>query len=228
MSDLKNENNSQLANEKMTIGQQLKDWSKELGQTSLVAATIIGTGPIASILVAGSGFGLSLLWLVALTGVWLAAATYMTGLITIATGKTAVENLDIHIFKGWGKINGWARVITNFFATAFVSVGMADALQFFFPNISNLTITIILFLITVYFVVILGKFDRIKSLISAVIMFITLLFVVNMFFVKLSMPEIINGLLPGDQNKPGANFIIPLLCNKLTGVEWGTCDVHLS
>lgn len=180
----------------MKLMSELKDWKNELGPSSLVAGIIIGPGSIASALVGGSGFGLTLLWLVIFSGIWLAGTMNLIGRITAVTGKTTINSLDAYIFNGWGKINGWITVVANFLAAAFVSVGMSDALQFFFPSVSNTSLTVIMLVITIIFVVLLGNFERIQALLSILIAFITIMFVLNVFFVKIPLDEVITGLLP--------------------------------
>lgn len=84
-----------------------KAWIATLGSTALVASVQIGPGTMTAAITAGSNFGLSLLWLVAMSGIWLAGLTMLAGTVTVVTGKTTIQALDSFIFKGWGTVNGW-------------------------------------------------------------------------------------------------------------------------
>ncbi|GEM_PF-2395146 len=173
-----------------------KAWIATLGSTALVASVQIGPGTMTAAITAGSNFGLSLLWLVAMSGIWLAGLTMLAGTVTVVTGKTTIQALDSFIFKGWGTVNGWLQVICNLLATIGVSVGMAEALRVFFPTLSAFAATFILFVISLIFMVLRGKYSFIKSITSVIVAFMFVMFVLNLFFIKLSFSEVLAGLVP--------------------------------
>jgi manganese transport protein len=179
----------------------------------------VGTGSVTSMIVAGSRFGMRLLWVLVLSCIfsWVLMEAY--GRFAIVTGETALHGLrrryrygnifSILILIGvvvaqWGNFSGLIGL---------TSKGIYEAIRMFVPGLDPVNywgiIGIAAFILMVlYSFLLVGKYSFFEKILVFFVTLMGLSFIVSMFIVMPPPVEIISGLVPSIPDMPGAKLMI--------------------
>ncbi|MEP7268082.1 MAG: Nramp family divalent metal transporter [Saprospiraceae bacterium] len=179
----------------------------------------IGTGSVTSMIVAGSRFGMALLWVLVLSCFfsWVMMEAY--GRFTLVTGQTALsafrKNLKfgkaiaILIIIGvtigqWNSLIGILGISSN---VIFEVLGM------FFPAIiSNEYIAVlgiaILIISVFYYILLIGNFSLFEKVLVVFVTFMGLSFLLSMFINLPDSKEVLNGLRPKIPSVKGGKMMV--------------------
>lgn len=178
----------------------------------------IGTGSITTMGMAGAQYGMTLLWALVLSGIFTYIMMVAFGHLTLVTGQTALRSFKEKI-----------PVIGKFLALyimAALMLGELLALMGIMGIVSELiqegirlvsadqnliletgwiilVISILIFLTLWY-----GKYKLFEKILTAFVVLMVFCFVVVLFMVAPSYSAIIEGMVPGIPDSPGANRLV--------------------
>ncbi len=175
-----------------------------IGPGILITAAFIGPGTLTACSLAGVGFGLSLLWALLLSLVLTGFLQTLVARLSWETGQGLVELVHSHtpsmglrnILLGWivwaifmgnaayeaGNVSGALLGLTPFFPAEFLATGLYKTLSL---SGVGLGLAIVLWF---------GKPRWIKNLLFAVVLLMSLSFVITAFWVRPSMEALLSGL----------------------------------
>jgi Mn2+/Fe2+ NRAMP family transporter len=179
----------------------------------------IGTGSVTSMLVAGSTYGMQLLWVLLLSCLFSGVLMFAYGNYALITGETALYSFKKHIKGGkmlailiivgvsvgqWGSLMGILTISSNMlfeiFAISFEGLRGYEYL-------SVLLIAIIIIAIF-YSVMLVGKYSFFEKILVVFVTFMGLSFIVSLFFVQPLPMEVVQGLIPTIPQVPGGKMMV--------------------
>lgn len=179
----------------------------------------IGTGSVTSMIVAGSQFGMQLLWVLALSCLfsWVLMEAY--GRYALVTGETALHAFRKHITGGniialmiiigisfgqWNSLIGILGISAN---------AIFEALSLFIPAmkgneyLSVLTIAIVI-ISTMYYILWRGSYSLFEKMLLLFVSLMGMSFVLSLFIVIPEPSEIINGFIPSIPQVEGGTMLV--------------------
>ncbi|MBX6360859.1 MAG: Nramp family divalent metal transporter [Acidobacterium ailaaui] len=167
----------------------------------------IGTGSVTSMIVAGSSFGMQLLWVLLLSCVFSGVLIFAYGHYTLVTGETALFGFKHHIKGGkwiailiilgitigqWNSLTGILGICSNMIYEVFL---------LYFPSIQRLqyqfVLGIAIFIVIVFYLLLLvGKYSFFEKILVIFVSIMGLSFIISLFFVFPHPVDIIHGLIP--------------------------------
>ncbi len=179
----------------------------------------IGTGSVTSMIVAGSTYGMQLLWVLLLSCLFSGLLMYSYGKYALVTGETALFGFRKHL-KG-GKVIAIAIIIGISFGqwnSLMGIVGISSNLIFeilaiYFPSLSEyeyLTVLMIAILVigVMYSMLLVGKYSFFEKIL---VIFVTIMgasFIFSLFLVHPLPMEVVEGLLPSVPQVQGGKMMV--------------------
>ncbi|MEX0778476.1 MAG: Nramp family divalent metal transporter [Balneolales bacterium] len=178
----------------------------------------IGTGSVTTMGMAGAQHGMSLLWALIISGVFTYVAMVAFGHLTLVTGNTALFNFKNEIPKA-GKIIAIYIMAALILGEVLALIGImgivSELIQEGFRLASTsqalmveagwiiLVISIIIFL-TLWF----GRYKMFEKILTGFVILMVFCFVVVLFIIAPSYSAIIEGMVPGIPDTPGASRLV--------------------
>lgn len=179
----------------------------------------IGTGSVTSMIVAGSTYGMQLLWVLFLSCLfsWILMEAY--GRYALVSGETALFGFRKHLkygkliailiiigitFGQWNSLIGILGISAN---------AIFETLSLFFPILKGheyLAVLIIaIFIIAVMYILLwVGKYTFFEKILVIFVSFMGLSFLVSFFLVLPDPKEIANGLIPSIPQVKGGKMLV--------------------
>ena len=206
-------------NEQPTIFQKILKYLLTIGPGIFAIGYTIGTGSVTSMIVAGSQFGMQLLWVLALSCLfsWVLMEAY--GRFSIVTGETALHAFRKHLkggniialmiivgisFGQWNSLVGILGISAN---------AIFEALSLFIPAmkgneyLSVLGIAVVI-ISTMYYVLWRGSYSLFEKILLLFVSLMGLSFVLSLFIVIPDPSEIINGFVPSVPQVEGGTMLV--------------------
>lgn len=171
----------------------------------------IGTGSVTTMAKTGAEHGMELFWALVLSCIFTYVLMVAYGKVTLVTGKTALYNIR-HSFK-----NGWilslyillALITGELLALIGVMGIVADLVQegirlFFNGAVINRFWIILFFVMALYFLLWFGRYNAFEKVLTVFVVLMGLSFFVVFVLVKPSFSAILEGMVPGIPDTPGA------------------------
>ncbi|WP_297086718.1 Nramp family divalent metal transporter [uncultured Draconibacterium sp.] len=178
----------------------------------------IGTGSVTSMIVAGSSFGMQLLWVLLLSCIFSGVLIFSYGQYALVTGETALFGFKNHLKAGkliailiivgisfgqWNSLTGILGISANM---------IFEILAIYFPAISNSEYEIVLgvaivIIIAFYALLMVGKYTFFEKILVIFVSIMGLSFIASLFFVFPQPAEIIEGLLPSIPHVEGGKML---------------------
>lgn len=178
----------------------------------------IGTGSVTSMIVAGSSFGMDLLWVLALSCVFSGVLIYVSGQYYLSTGETALFAIKKHLPAGkvlaitiivtvgigqWNSLIGILGITSNV---------IFEILQLNFPGIIQkypvvLGIAVVI-IGTFYLLLLKGSYTLFEKVLALFVSMMGLSFFFTLFFVMPLPMEVIQGLVPKIPQVDGAGILV--------------------
>lgn len=198
---------------------KIKKYLNKLAPSILAIGFTIGTGSVTSMIVAGSRYGMDLLWVLLLSCLFSWACIEAYGRYYIVTGETALYAFKKHLKFGkticWLIIIGltfgqWNSLMGNLTIT---SNAIFETLNLFWPSLGEYSkILVILFAIinvgVIYFILNRGKFHLFEKVLQVIVSVMALSFLFSIFIVWPNPVEVVKGLIPSIPEVAGANRLI--------------------
>jgi Mn2+/Fe2+ NRAMP family transporter len=175
-----------------------------LGPGIFCVGYTIGTGSIVSMAIAGSTYGLSLLWALVLACVFSFVMLEAYGRYTIVTGETALFAYKKRFAFGStiAIITLVALVIAELMALIGIVGVLSDLLSEWTKLVFNLetgwnsVLVAVCIILVSYFLIWSGKYTIFEKILIVFVTMMTLSFIVSMFLVIPSPKELVKGIIP--------------------------------
>ncbi len=179
----------------------------------------IGTGSVTSMIVAGSTYGMQLLWVLLLSCIFSGVLMFTYGNYTLISGETALYGFKKHIkggkliailiiigisFGQWNSLMGILGISANL---------IYEILIIYFPQLigykyETVLITAILVIGTMYSLLLVGKYTFFEKILVIFVTIMGLSFIVSLFLVFPLPIDIAKGLIPSVPNVAGGKMMV--------------------
>ncbi len=175
----------------------------------------IGTGSVTTMAKTGAEHGMGLFWALLLSCIFTYILMVTYGKVTLVTGKTALYNFRTEFRWGWllSLYIIIALIIGELLALMGVMGIVADLVQegirLAFDGLEVSTFWIILFFSTILYALLwFGRYQTFEKLLTVLVIFMGLSFVLVFIMVKPSISTIVEGMVPTIPNSPGSLGLI--------------------
>ncbi len=179
----------------------------------------IGTGSVTSMIVAGSTFGMDLLWVLLLSCLFSGALIHAYGNFALVTGETA-----LHAFKKYlpyGRLIGILIIVGVSFGQWNSLIGILgissniiyELLALYFPAVAPHKYGVVLTIATIvigvmYAIMLKGNYSLFEKVLVFFVTIMGFSFVVSLVFVHPLPVEVIRGLVPTIPDVPGGKMMV--------------------
>ncbi|WP_343486660.1 Nramp family divalent metal transporter [Allomuricauda sp. d1] len=179
----------------------------------------IGTGSVTSMIVAGSTYGMQLLWVLLLSCLFSGILIYVYGNYTLITGETALFAFKKHL--KWGKVMAILIIIGIAFGQWNSLMGIMgisaniiyEMFAIYFPQIAQHkyeTVIGIAVVVTVIFYALLlvGKYTFFEKILVIFVTIMGLSFLISLFMVYPLPSDVLKGLVPSIPEVQGGKMLV--------------------
>ncbi|WBU90313.1 Nramp family divalent metal transporter [Cellulophaga omnivescoria] len=179
----------------------------------------IGTGSVTSMIVAGSKFGMQLLWVLLLSCIFSGVLIFAYGNYALLTGETALYSFKKHFkygkvlailiivgitFGQWNSLMGILGISSNIIFEI-LSISFDGLRAYEYQTILGIAIVII---ITFYLLMLVGKYTFFEKILIIFVTIMGLSFFLSFFFVQPLTVDVVKGLLPSIPNVSGGKMLV--------------------
>lgn len=179
----------------------------------------IGTGSVTSMIVAGSTFGMQLLWVLMLSCLFSGVLMFAYGNYALITGETALYGFKKHL--KFGKIIALLIIIGISFGQwnslmGILGISSSIIFEILALNIEGLmpykyevilTVAIII-IVTFYLLMLVGKYSFFEKILVIFVSFMGLSFIISFFFIQPHGVDVVKGLIPSIPDVPGGKMLV--------------------
>lgn len=179
----------------------------------------IGTGSVTSMIVAGNGYGMQLLWVLFFSCLFSGVLMYVSGTYYLSTNETALYAVKKHLPMGkiiaiaiiatvgigqWNSLIGILGITSNV---------IFEILQINFPALADHKYAVVLGLAMIvigifYSLLIKGNYNLFEKVLALFVSMMGLSFIFTLFFVYPLPSEIVRGLIPSIPDVEGSGILI--------------------
>ncbi|MHB1104961.1 MAG: Nramp family divalent metal transporter [Lutibacter sp.] len=179
----------------------------------------IGTGSVTSMIVAGSTYGMQLLWVLLLSCIFSGVLMFAYGNYALITGETALYGFKKHIkggkilailiivgitFGQWNSLMGILGISSNLLFEIF-AMNFEGLRPFKYETVLTIAILIIGIFYSLMWV---GKYTFFEKILVVFVTFMGLSFIVSLFFVSPLPIEVVKGLIPSIPEVKGGKMML--------------------
>ena len=179
----------------------------------------IGTGSVTSMIVAGSKYGMQLLWVLLLSCFFSGILMHVYGKYALITGDTALYSfkknlkggkyLAIFIILGitfgqWNSLMGILGITSNIIFEL-LALNSPELAPYKYEIVLGVAILIISIF---YFIMLKGNYSFFEKVLILFVTIMGLSFVFSLFFVHPLPTEVLKGLIPSIPQVPGGNMMV--------------------
>ncbi|UXX77756.1 Nramp family divalent metal transporter [Reichenbachiella carrageenanivorans] len=179
----------------------------------------IGTGSVTSMIVAGSTFGMQLLWVLFLSCLFSGILMFAYGNYALVTGETALYGFKKHLkfgkliailiilgisFGQWNSLMGILGISSNIIFEI-LALNFSGLTPYKYEIILSVAITII---VTFYLLMLVGKYTFFEKILVVFVSFMGLSFIISFFFVQPHGIDVVKGLIPTIPDVPGGKMLV--------------------
>ncbi len=179
----------------------------------------IGTGSVTSMIVAGSRYGMQLLWVLFLSCLFSGVLIYVFGKFHLVSGDTALFGFRKHLkfgkilalfiliavsFGQWNSLMGILGISSNIIFEIF---------QLSYPELAEYRYGIVLgiafLIISIFYgVMLIGKYTFFEKILIILVSIMGLSFVISLFFVHPMPQDVIAGMIPSIPEVSGGKMMV--------------------
>lgn len=179
----------------------------------------IGTGSVTSMIVAGSTYGMQLLWVLLLSCVFSGILMFAYGNYALITGETALYGFKKHLkggkilailiivgitFGQWNSLMGILGISSNIIFEL-----IAKNYEQLAPYKYQSVLIIAIAIITIFYAIMLiGKYSFFEKVLVIFVTFMGLSFIFSLFFVHPNAVEVVEGLIPSIPEVKGGKMMV--------------------
>lgn len=205
--------------QKKSILQKILSFLLGIGPGIFAIGYTIGTGSVTSMIVAGSSFGMQLLWVLALSCFfsWVLMEAY--GRYYLVTGETALYSFRKHLkfgsiisiliiigigFGQWNSLIGILGISAN---------AIVESIAMFFPSIEGneywwVLIVGILIISLMYWILWIGKYSIFEKILVLFVSLMGLSFFLSLFVVLPDPVDVMKGFVPSIPEVEGGKMLV--------------------
>lgn len=201
-----------------TILQKIAALILSFGPGIFAIGYTIGTGSVTSMIVAGSSFGMQLLWVLLFSCIFSGVLIYTYGKYTLVTGETALFGFKNHFKAGkliailiiigitfgqWNSLTGILGISANM---------IYEIVALYYPSISSSEYQVVLgiaivIMVTFYGLLLVGKYTFFEKVLVIFVSIMGISFIASLLFVFPQPKEIIEGLIPSIPDVEGGQML---------------------
>ncbi len=179
----------------------------------------IGTGSVTSMIVAGSTYGMQLLWVLLLSCVFSGVLMYAYGNYALVTGETALFAFKKHL--KWGKLIAILIILGISFGQWNSLMGILgisaniiyEIIVIYFPNLSGnryevVLVVAILVIAIMYGLLLVGKYTFFEKILVIFVTIMGLSFIISLFMVYPLPIDVAKGLIPSIPKVEGGKMMV--------------------
>ncbi|HAF77862.1 MAG TPA: iron transporter [Maribacter sp.] len=179
----------------------------------------IGTGSVTSMIVAGSTYGMQLLWVLLLSCVFSGLLMYAYGNFALVTGETALFAFKKHL--KWGKLIAILIILGISFGQWNSLMGILgisaniiyEIFLFYYPGLVNAKYETVLaiaiaVIIVFYGLLLVGKYAFFEKILVIFVTIMGLSFIISLFMVYPLPLEVVKGLVPTIPKVEGGQMMV--------------------
>lgn len=179
----------------------------------------IGTGSVTSMIVAGSTYGMQLLWVLLLSCIFSGILMFAYGNYALISGETALYGFKKHLkggkllailiiigitFGQWNSLMGILGISSNI---------IFELLAISFPDLAShkyeTVLAIAIIIISIFYGLMqLGSYTFFEKILVIFVTFMGLSFIFSLFFVHPLPSDVVMGLVPTIPDVPGAKMMV--------------------
>ena len=179
----------------------------------------IGTGSVTSLIVAGSTYGMQLLWVLLISCVFSGLLMYVYGNYALVSGETALYSFKRHIkggkiiailiiigisFGQWNSLMGILGISANIIYEIFL---------IYFPQLEGfkyetVLIVAIVVIAIMYSLLLVGKYTFFEKILVVFVTIMGLSFIISLFMVYPLPIEVVQGLIPSVPDVEGGKMMV--------------------
>jgi len=179
----------------------------------------IGTGSVTSMIVAGSKYGMQLLWVLLVSCFFSGVLIYTYGNYSLISGDTALYGFKKHLkggkflaifiilgitFGQWNSLMGILGITSNIIYEL-----LALNFQGLQENQYGIVLGIAIAIISIFYIIMLvGKYTFFEKVLIIFVSIMGLSFLISLFLVHPLPSEILLGLVPSIPQEPGGNMMV--------------------
>lgn len=179
----------------------------------------IGTGSVTSMIVAGSKFGMQLLWVLLLSCLFSGVLMFAYGNYALITSETALYGFKKHIkfgkllailiiigitFGQWNSLMGILGISSNIIFEI-LALNFEHIASYKYEGVLSIAIIII---IIFYLLLLVGKYTFFEKILIIFVSIMGLSFMLSLFFVQPLPLDIVQGLVPSIPKIPGGKMLV--------------------
>lgn len=166
------------------------------GPMAILMSASMGPGSISSLVIAGSELGHGAVWLAAISG-WLAAAVYYVGAkVCTLTDETPVEVVNRYTHPVVSFVLFIGLLYVWYYVVAIEGHLLAATTEALIPALSPYLVPAVLLQIAVIATIFAGGFNVAKGVLSALVVFLATVFLLNTFYIGPDPVAVGSGLIP--------------------------------
>ena len=179
----------------------------------------IGTGSVTSMLVAGSTYGMQLLWVLLLSCFFSGVLIYVYGNYSLLTGETALFGFKKHL--KYGKIMGLliiGGIILGQWNSLIGIVGISsniiyEILIIYFPDLISYkyeaVLVVAILIVAIFYILLLqGSYTFFEKVLVLFVSIMGISFLISLFMVYPLPVDVIKGLIPSIPEIKGGNMMV--------------------
>jgi len=179
----------------------------------------IGTGSVTSMIVAGSTFGMQLLWVLFLSCLFSGILIFVYGNYALISGETALHGFKKHIkggkilaiiiilgisFGQWNSLMGIVGISSNI---------IYELISIYIPSLSpykyGIVLTVAILIIGImYALLLVGKYNFFEKILVLFVAFMSISFFISILFVYPLPIEVAQGLIPSIPDAPNGKMLL--------------------
>lgn len=179
----------------------------------------IGTGSVTSMIVAGSTYGMQLLWVLLLSCLFSGVLMFAYGNYGLITGETGLYGFKKHIkggkvlailviigisFGQWNSLMGILGISANMLYEIF-AMNFEGLVDYKYETVLIIAIVIIA---VFYGLLLVGKYTFFEKILVIFVTFMALSFIISLFFVYPLPKDVVMGLIPSIPDVPGGKMMV--------------------
>lgn len=179
----------------------------------------IGTGSVTSMIVAGSTYGMQLLWVLLLSCVFSGLLMYAYGNFALVTGETALYAFKKHLkwgkliailiilgisFGQWNSLMGILGISANIIYEIFL-IYFPSLEAFKYESVLIIALTVI---VVFYGLLMVGKYAFFEKILVIFVTIMGLSFIISLFIVYPLPVEVVKGLIPTIPKVEGGQMMV--------------------
>lgn len=179
----------------------------------------IGTGSVTSMIVAGSTYGMQLLWVLLLSCIFSGVLMFTYGNYALISGETALYGFKKHIkggkliailiiigisFGQWNSLMGILGISSNLIFELF-SIYFPQMQDYKYESVLIIAVVVI---VIMYSLLLVGKYTFFEKILVVFVTIMGLSFIVSLFLVFPLPIEVVKGLVPSIPNVEGGKMMV--------------------